>query len=107
MTYECVINSLADKTRRQILEQLRGNPSTVAELAAGQTVSRPAVSQHLRVLHESQLVKVTPVGNRRIYSVDPSGLNALKGYLDTFWSDVLDAYSDEVKRQSDKSLGEK
>ena len=79
------------------LEHLRGNPATVTELAESQPVSRPAVSQHLRVLHDSKLVKVTPSGNRRIYSVNPSGLNELKSYLDTFWSDVLDAYSEEIK----------
>jgi len=97
MTYETVINALSDSTRRQILEHLRGNPATVTELAESQPVSRPAVSQHLRVLHDSKLVKVTPSGNRRIYSVNPSGLNELKSYLDTFWSDVLDAYTEEIK----------
>lgn len=106
MTYETVINALADNTRRQILEHLRGNPATVSELAETQPVSRPAVSQHLRVLHESKLVKVTPSGNRRIYSVNPSGLNELRSYLDTFWSDVLDAYSEEIKRHTDDNMGE-
>jgi len=107
MTYETVINALADNTRRQILEHLRGNPATVSEIAQNQPVSRPAVSQHLRVLHESKLVKVTPRGNRRIYSVNPSGLEELKSYLDTFWSDVLEAYSDEIKRQTGNNIGEK
>jgi len=62
-------------------------------------VSRPAVSQHLRVLERARLVRVEPRGNRRIYSVRRDGLEALRRYLDTFWSDVLDAYSAEIARR--------
>ncbi len=99
MTYETVITALADNTRRQILEQLRNQPATVAQIAAKQPVSRPAVSQHLRILRDSNLVSVTPQGTSRLYSVNASGLTELRRYLDTFWSDALDAYSKEINKQ--------
>jgi len=74
-------------------------PLTVGELAADQPVSRPAVSQHLKVLAEARLVRVEPRGNRRVYSVRRDGLDELRRYLERFWSDVLDAYSAEIARR--------
>lgn len=103
MTYELVIAALADNTRRQILEQLRNGPATVVEIAATQPVSRPAVSQHLRILSDSKLVTATPQGNRRLYSVNATGLNELKNYLDTYWSDALDAYSGYMNANLEKN----
>ena len=99
MSYAQVLTALADPTRRNILESLRGAPRTVGELAAGQPVSRPAVSQHLRVLEGANLVRVEPRGTRRVYSVRRDGLDELRRYLDRFWSDVLDAYSAEIARR--------
>jgi len=99
MGYAQVLTALADPTRRKILESLRAAPRTVGELAADQPVSRPAVSQHLRVLAGAGLVRVEPRGNRRVYSVRRDGLDELRRYLETFWSDVLNAYSAEIARR--------
>ena len=99
MAYAEVFTALADPTRRHILESLRATPLTVGELAADQPVSRPAVSQHLKVLAEARLVRVEPRGNRRVYSVRRDGLDELRRYLERFWSDVLDAYSAEIARR--------
>src|SRR2546429_1429997 len=75
MAYAEVFTALADPTRRHILEALREQPKTVGELAEGQPVSRPAVSQHLKVLEKANLVRVEPRGNRRVYSVRRDGLD--------------------------------
>lgn len=99
MAYEDVLTALADPTRRKIFEALRDQPMTVGELAAGQTVSRPAVSQHLKVLASAKLVRAEPQGSARMYLVDREGLNALRHYLDGFWSDVLASYGDEIDRR--------
>ena len=98
MTYANVFIALADPTRHHIFEALRNRSKTVGEIAEQQPVSRPAVSQHLRVLEAANLVKVEPKGNRRIYSINRQGLEEARKYIDTFWSDVLTAYSDEVLR---------
>ncbi len=74
-------------------------PKTVGELAAGQPVSRPAVSQHLKVLEAAKLVSVQPEGNRRLYQIKREGLTELRRYLDGFWSDALFAFGAEIARQ--------
>ena len=99
MSYAQVLTALADPTRRKILESLRAAPRTVGELADRQPVSRPAVSQHLKVLEAARLVRVEPRGNRRVYSVRRDGLDELRRYLETFWSEVLNAYSAEIARR--------
>lgn len=99
MAYEDVLTALADPTRRKIFEALRDRPMTVSELAEGQPVSRPAVSQHLKVLASANLVRVEPRGNARLYRIEPGGLESLRNYLDGFWSDVLSAYGDEIDRR--------
>jgi DNA-binding transcriptional ArsR family regulator len=99
MAYTDVLTALADPTRRSILETLRGSPKTVGELAAVQPVSRPAVSQHLKVLEQASLVHAEPRGNRRLYSVRREGLDELRRYLEGFWAEVLDAYGAEVARR--------
>ena len=81
--------ALADPTRRAIFERLAEQPSAVGELAGNLPVSRPAVSQHLKVLKDAQLVVDHADGTRRIYSVNPEGVEALRGYLDQFWSQSL------------------
>jgi DNA-binding transcriptional ArsR family regulator len=106
MTYDQVLVALADPTRRGILESLKHSPQSVGELASGQTVSRPAVSQHLRVLEEAGLVAAEPDGARRIYSVRRRGLNELREYLDEFWSDMLQGYGAEIERRLAKNLKE-
>jgi DNA-binding transcriptional ArsR family regulator len=101
MTYTKVFTALADPTRRRIFEALRGQPQTVGELAKDQPVSRPAVSQHLKVLESARLVSFEPQGNRRLYSIQRDGLEDLRQYLESFWSDVLTAYGAEIGRRVD------
>lgn len=100
MANQMVFTALADPTRRNIFEVLRGGPKTVAELSLTQPVSRPAVSQHLKVLQTAGLVKVQPRGTRRFYFVRREGLEELRNYLDSFWNDVLSAYSAEIIRNT-------
>lgn len=99
MAYQEVFTALADPTRRHIFESLLDSPKTVGEIAATETVSRPAVSQHLRILESAQLVGVEPRGNRRVYSIKQDGLVDLREYLDRFWSDILSAYGAEISRR--------
>ena len=99
MAYAEVLTALADPTRRHIFEALLGEPKTVGELAAGQPVSRPAVSQHLKVLESARLVSVKPQGNRRLYQIKREGLDDARRYLEGFWSDALAAYGAEISRR--------
>ena len=92
-TYEAVLDALGDRTRRQIVEVLRGGPETVGDIAARVGVSRPAVSQHLRVLQACQVVDYTSVGTRHVYRVDPAGIRDLRSWLDGFWDAVLDQFA--------------
>jgi len=95
------MDALGDATRRAILERLLSGPMPVGELAREFPISRPAISQHLRVLKEAHLVVDRPVGNRRLYAVDPVGIDALRAYFDRFWSQALAAF----KRVSEESAG--
>lgn len=99
MTYQVGgIAALADPTRRAIFERLASRPSAVGELAKEFPVSRPAVSQHLKVLKDAGLVIDRRDGNRRIYQLDPDGVGALRGYLDQFWNRALTAFKDAVEK---------
>ena len=89
MTYQNALTALADPTRRRILETLMEAPSSVGVLADGLPISRPAVSQHLRVLKDANLVAETRDGARRVYRVDTAGLVELRAYLDRFRGDVM------------------
>jgi DNA-binding transcriptional ArsR family regulator len=95
--------ALGDPTRRAIFEQLAERPRAVGELASELPVSRPAVSQHLKVLKEARLVVDQRVGTRRVYQVDPEGLRLLRGYLDHFWDQALAAYKTAVEQQMKES----
>jgi DNA-binding transcriptional ArsR family regulator len=86
------LSALGDPTRRAIFELLAERPRPVGELADELPVSRPAVSQHLRVLSEAGLVVGRRDGNRRIYQLDPSGVGAVRAYLDRFWTQALAAF---------------
>ena len=99
MAYAQVLTALADPTRRHIFEALRERPRSVGDLAEGQPVSRPAVSQHLRVLESARLVRVEPHGNRRLYLIKRDGLDELRQYLEGFWSDALSAYGAKIARR--------
>jgi DNA-binding transcriptional ArsR family regulator len=86
------MDALGDPTRRAIFERLRSGPRAVGELADELPVSRPAVSQHLRVLKEAGLVTERRNGTRRLYRVDPDGVGQLRDYFDTFWNEALAAF---------------
>ena len=86
------IEALADPTRRAILEELLNGPTAVGDLAQRFPVSRPAISQHLAVLKRAHLVSDRPEGNRRVYQVNLQGIEAMRAYLDRFWSDALAAF---------------
>jgi DNA-binding transcriptional ArsR family regulator len=94
--------ALADPTRRAIFERLAERPSAVGELAGDLPVSRPAVSQHLKVLKDAGLVVDRPDGTRRIYQLDPDGVDALRGYLDTFWNHALTAFKRAVEQDNEE-----
>ncbi|MES1257279.1 MAG: metalloregulator ArsR/SmtB family transcription factor [Acidobacteriota bacterium] len=98
------LDALGDPMRRAILARLRNGPLPVGELAGGLPVSRPAVSQHLRVLKEAQLVLDQPAGNRRLYRLNPAGFASLHEYLDQFWSQALTAFATEVEKRAKKEL---
>ncbi|MEM9231477.1 MAG: metalloregulator ArsR/SmtB family transcription factor [Pseudomonadota bacterium] len=99
MAYEQILVALADPTRRALLEDLRTGPRAVVRLADRHPISRPAVSQHLRVLEQAGLVTVQSQGTTRLYQANPAGLAPLRAYLDEVWGDVLDAFAEEVTRQ--------
>ena len=92
-TADEAFDALGDPTRRQVFRLLRGGERSVGEIAAQLPVSRPAVSQHLRVLKEAALVSDRPDGVRRLYSVRPTGLEALRAELETMWDDALGAFA--------------
>ena len=95
-----MLDALGDWTRRQIFEALRNGPRSVGDLAAGLPVSRPAVSQHLRVLKEAGLVSDRKEGTRRVYRVDPAGLAGVRSYFDSFWGEALDRFAAEARKET-------
>ena len=95
--------ALGDPTRRAIFERLADRPRAVGELARELPVSRPAVSQHLKVLKDARLVTDRRDGNRRIYQLDPDGIGALRAELDRFWSKALATYKAIVEQQQEVS----
>src|SRR5216684_9094202 len=97
MAYRNALAALADPTRRRVFERLKSGPKPVRKIARGMTVSRPAVSQHLKVLKEAGLVTDRPDGTRRVYHIDPQGLGALRAWLDQFWDQALAAFQAEVE----------
>ena len=105
MAYDNAFAALADPRRRAILEVLREAPKSVGELAKTQPVSRPAVSQHLKVLASANLVGVEQQGTRRMYYVERQGLEGLRQWLDGFWDDALSAFEAEVARQVEDENG--
>ena len=98
MAYATALAVLADPTRREVFERLRTGPRPVNAIAQGMPVSRPAVSQHLKVLKDAGLVEERSEGVRRIYSVRREGLAELRDWLDSFWGDALDAFKAEAER---------
>jgi len=95
---DVVFMALSDPTRRRVFERLQSGGRSVGELARGLPVSRPAVSQHLRVLKAAGLVSDRAAGTRRVYHIDPRGLAAIRAWLDQFWDVAMQAYAEEVAR---------
>ena len=102
MTYEIALSALGDSTRRLLFDRLCSGPSSVAALAEGLPVSRPAVSQHLKILKDAGLVIDEAQGTRRVYRVNRDGLLALKAWLEGFWSEAHETYQAEIQRQIDE-----
>jgi DNA-binding transcriptional ArsR family regulator len=103
LTYRVdALTALGDPTRRAIFERLGDGPHAVGELARELPVSRPAVSQHLKVLKAAGLVLARPAGNRRIYQLDPDGVGALRAYLDQFWNRSLTAFKTAVEQKEEE-----
>ena len=90
------LDALGDPTRRAILGKLRKGPLPVGALAKAFPVSRPAISQHLRVLKEARLVTDRPEGTRRVYQLDPAGFESVRAYLDQFWTTALEAFKEKA-----------
>ena len=103
MTYGKALTALAEPSRRQVFERLKSGPLAVGAIARGMPLSRPAVSQHLKVLKEAGLVADRPEGTRRVYHIDPHGLAALRRWLDQFWDETLLAFQAEVERQPEQT----
>lgn len=99
---ERVLDALGDPTRRQIFKRLKGGARSVGQLADGLDVSRPAVSQHLRVLKEARLVSDRAEGTRRLYAVDSRGVEALRNWLDGFWDEALTAFKNAAEQEAAK-----
>jgi DNA-binding transcriptional ArsR family regulator len=93
------LEALGDPTRRQIFERLARGPRAVGEVATGLSVSRPAVSQHLKVLMTAGLASADAVGTRRLYRVDPKGIEAMRGYLDRLWDHALTSFKAFAERE--------
>jgi DNA-binding transcriptional ArsR family regulator len=96
------LSALGDPTRRAIFELLAEHPHAVVDIARELPVSRPAVSQHLKVLKDAGLVIDRPQGTRRIYQIDPTGVAALRAYLDRFWQRALTAYKAAVEQHQEE-----
>lgn len=102
MTNDLAFAALAEPMRVAIVERLAERPMAVGELAGHLPVSRPAVSQHLKVLKEARLVRDHAEGTRRIYAIDPAGLGAIRLWLDRFWDKALAAYAEAAEREDRK-----
>lgn len=96
------MEALGDPTRRRVFDLLRGGPRAVVDIAREVTVSRPAVSQHLRVLREAGLVIGERRGNRTLYRIDPRGLEPLRRYVESVWDDALGAFERAVEREGER-----
>ena len=93
------MDALGDPTRRAIFERLAAGPRAVGELASELPVSRPAVSQHLKMLKNAGLIVDTPAGTRRLYRLDPDNVNAVRAYFKTFWNQALAAFKATVEQK--------
>jgi DNA-binding transcriptional ArsR family regulator len=97
---EQILDALGDPTRRLVLKRLRGRARSVGEIAEGMAVSRPAVSQHLKVLKAARLVTDRAEGTRRLYTIDTRGIGALRKWLEGFWDEALTAFKEAAEREA-------
>jgi DNA-binding transcriptional ArsR family regulator len=103
ITYEeRALDALGDATRRAVLKRLRGGARSVGEIAEGMEVSRPAVSQHLKILKAARLVTVRAEGTRRVYAIDARGIESLRKWLEGFWDEALIAFKAVAEREATK-----
>lgn len=102
MAYDTALAALSDPTRRRVFERLKHGGRAVGDIAKGLPVSRPAVSQHLKILKEAGLVREERDGTRRIYEIDPKGLGQLRRWLDQFWDVALEAFRAEVEKDEEE-----
>src|SRR5262245_42795885 len=107
MAYGNELAALADPTRRRVFERRKSGPQSVGAIARRMPVSRPAVSQHLKVLKEAGLVGDRPEGTRRVYYIDPNGLGALRQWLDQFWDEALTTFQAEAERSTSQKKEKK
>jgi DNA-binding transcriptional ArsR family regulator len=98
MAYDKTFAALADPTRRKVFERLAAGPQAVVDLARGMPVSRPAISQHLKVLKEARLITDRAEGTRRIYEIVPHGLGQVRAWLDQLWDQALLSFKAEAER---------
>jgi DNA-binding transcriptional ArsR family regulator len=101
---EKAFDALGDPTRRLIFEKLRNKPMAVGDIADGLEVSRPAVSQHIRVLKDARLIRVTKRGTRSICQIDPDGIMAMRFYLDDLWSTALSSFKELAEEEQRKKM---
>jgi DNA-binding transcriptional ArsR family regulator len=101
--FEKAIIALADPTRLAVIERLRHGPAAVHEIAESLPVSRPAVSQHLRVLKDANLVFDRQLGNRRIYQLNPAGIESIRTYFDRFWDEALESFKSFTENPQPKN----
>jgi DNA-binding transcriptional ArsR family regulator len=99
---EAQLDAIGDRTRRTILARLRRGPLPVGELANDFTISRPAISQHLKVLEKAKLVVARPVGNRRYYELNPEGFSSMRDYFDEFWGVALISFKRRIEQSEDE-----
>jgi DNA-binding transcriptional ArsR family regulator len=97
-----VLDALGDPTRRAVFQRLRGGPRSVTQISRGMQVSRPAVSQHLRVLKDARLVSDRAEGTRRLYAIDARGVEALRTWLDAFWDTALTRFKEAAEIEAKK-----
>ena len=102
---ERALDALGDPTRRAVFRRLRKGNRSVREIADGMDVSRPAVSQHLKVLKSAGLIVVRVDGSRRLYGIDPHGIEGLRNWLDGFWDGTLTAFKQAAEQEQRKSEG--
>lgn len=107
LKHEAAFNALGDATRRNIFEKLQHGPLSVAHIAEGIDVSRPAVSQHLKVLRKAKLITMTRQGTRSIYAIDQQGIRAMRDYLDRFWDQALTNFKHLAEKEEKKEEAKK